>query len=531
MSKMILLKQEQCTNMKKIICYGDSNTFGYNPKDGTRFDSNTRWTALLNKILEDKYQIIEEGYNNRTGFFVNPQGHLQSGQKYLPECLERNKSFDIFVLALGTNDMQKTFNLKPDIVKNGLKNIVEVVRKFNSDARIIIIPPVILNKNVLKGSFCHQFDEESIKASNWTQKIYKMVTETENCEFLNLNNYVVPSFIDGLHFDEKSHQVIAEMLENQINKAENKMNYKDKLLKLYDIPINELVTISEQITKDNFKNSVEFCSIISAKTGKCQEDCKYCSQSVHNKAKVHVHSLLPIEEVKKAALNAKENGATRFCIVTSGRAPEGEDFKKIIEMIKAVKEIEGLHSCCSLGILNEKQVKQIKVAGVERYNHNINTSESFHESICSTHEFKDRINTVKLIQKYGIEACTGVIIGMGETREQRVEMALELAKLNPKSVPINFLNPIEGTPLEKTHSSIDEEEILRTICVFRIALPKALLRYAGGRTTRFSEEYQMLGLKAGINALLVGNYLTTTGTTPDNDIKLIEEQGLYLAKD
>lgn len=305
---------------------------------------------------------------------------------------------------------------------------------------------------------------------------------------------------------------------------------KDKLLELYNLPIDELVKISSSITKENFGNEVEFCSIISAKTGKCKENCKYCSQSSHNKAKIEIHPLLSVDEVKKAALSAKENGATRFCVVTSGTRPEKEDFPKLLEMIREVANIEGLHSCCSLGLLDEEQVKQIKDAGCERYNHNINTAESYHNKICTTHDFKDRVKTVKLIQKYGIEACTGVIIGMGETREQRVEMALDLAELSPKSVPINFLNPIEGTPLENTHSAIDEEEILRTICIFRIALPKSLLRYAGGRTTRFSEEYQKLGIKAGINALLVGNYLTTTGSSPEEDAELVNNQGLCVSQ-
>lgn len=302
------------------------------------------------------------------------------------------------------------------------------------------------------------------------------------------------------------------------------------LMNLYEKPLEELIEISSKITRENFSNEVEFCSIISAKTGKCQENCKYCSQSAHNEAKIEAHPLLSVEEVKKAALDSKKNGATRFCIVTSGRAPEGEDFEKIIEMIKEVAAIGGLHCCCSLGIISEEQAKRIKEAGVERYNHNINTAKSYHGEVCTTHDFKDRINTVKLIQKYGIEACTGVIIGMGETRSQRVEMALELAELNPKSVPVNFLNPIEGTPFENYENKIDEEEILRTICIFRIALPNALLRYAGGRTTRFSEEYQKLGIKAGINALLVGNYLTTTGSTPCNDAALVGEAKLTVLK-
>lgn len=304
----------------------------------------------------------------------------------------------------------------------------------------------------------------------------------------------------------------------------------EQLLELYNLSLEELVVMSAKITSENFEKEVEFCSIISAKTGKCQENCKYCSQSSHNKAKVHVHALLPVEEVKKAALDAKQNGATRFCIVTSGRVPDDEDFEKLIEMIREVDKIEGLHTCCSLGILSEEQVKQIKEAGVERYNHNLNTAKSYHGQICTTHDFKDRVNTVKLIQKYGIEACTGGIIGMGESRRQRVELAVELAELNPKTVPINFLNPIEGTPLENLESDIDEEEILRTICIFRIALPKAILRYAGGRITRFSDEYQKLGIKAGINGLLVGNYLTTTGSTPQQDSELVSNMGLSITK-
>lgn len=311
----------------------------------------------------------------------------------------------------------------------------------------------------------------------------------------------------------------------------NKEAEINRLLELYNLPIEELVEMSSKITKENFKEEVEFCSIISAKTGQCQENCKYCSQSSHNKAKINVHPLLPLEEVKKAAISAKENGATRFCIVTSGRVPTGEDFDKILEMIKEVAAIEGLHSCCSLGILEEEQIKKIKEAGVERYNHNLNTASSYHSEICTTHNFEDRVKTVKLIQKYGIEACTGVIIGMGESRRQRVEMALELAELNPKSVPINFLNPVEGTPLEGFNDKIDEEEILRTICIFRIALPTSLLRYAGGRTTRFSDEYQKLGIKAGVNALLVGNYLTTTGSTPIQDKELVANLGKSVTKE
>ena len=222
-----------------------------------------------------------------------------------------------------------------------------------------------------------------------------------------------------------------------------------------------------------------------------------------------------------SSVRAKENGASRFCIVTSGRNESGEDFKKILEMIKAVSSIDGIHCCASLGLLNEEQIKQIKEAGVERFNHNINTSKNYHSEICTSHNFEDRVNTVKLLTKHGLEACTGVILGMGETKEYRIDMALSLAELNPKTVPINVLNPIKGTVLEGYEDKITEEEVIRTICIFRIAMPKAILRYAGGRKTRLSIETQKLGLRAGINGMLSGDYLTTDGVDSVIDRELI----------
>ena len=303
---------------------------------------------------------------------------------------------------------------------------------------------------------------------------------------------------------------------------------KEDLLKLYEMPLEELIDISHKITLENFDNTVEACSIISAKTGACSENCKYCSQSKHNHAEIECHPLMDVETVKKAALSAKENGATRFCIVTSGRVPTGEDFEKILEMIREVASIDGLHCCASLGLLSEEQIKRIKEAGVERYNHNINTSKNYHSHICTTHKFEDRVNTVKTIQKHGIEACCGVIIGMGESREDRVDMALSLRELNPKTVPINFLNPIKGTPLEGYEDKIDEEEILKTICIFRIALPHSLLRYAGGRTTRLSKYNQKIGIIAGVNSVLVGNYLTTCGSKAEEDKQMLKELDLVM---
>lgn len=303
---------------------------------------------------------------------------------------------------------------------------------------------------------------------------------------------------------------------------------KQELLDLYNKPLTELIEISHKITEDNFDNTVEACSIVSAKTGACSENCKYCAQSKHNHADIECHPLLDVDTVKKAAMSAKENGANHFCIVTSGTAPTRKDFENILKMVKEVASIDGLHCCASLGLLSEDEIKELKDAGLERYNHNINTSENYHKNICSTHNFEDRVHTVEMIKKHGIEACCGVIIGMGESREDRIDMALSLKKLNPKTVPINFLNPIKGTPLEDYESKIDEEEILKTICIFRIVLPKTLLRYAGGRTTRLSKYNQKLGIIAGINSLLVGNYLTTTGSKSEEDEKMLEQLDLAM---
>lgn len=219
--------------MKKIICFGDSNTFGFNPRDGSRYDSNARWTGILANALGDEFKIAEEGCNNRTGFFLNPDGALQSGQKYLPQCLEKHQKFDIFIFALGTNDLQTVFKIDENIVKDGLKNIVNLIRKFSQNARIIIIPPVILKENILKGYFGCQFDEDSVKASVWIQNIYEIVAKMENCEFLDLNKYVIPSDIDGLHFDEESHKIIAKQITNQILGEKHTRVVEMKFIKSY----------------------------------------------------------------------------------------------------------------------------------------------------------------------------------------------------------------------------------------------------------------------------------------------------------
>lgn len=304
----------------------------------------------------------------------------------------------------------------------------------------------------------------------------------------------------------------------------------DELLELYNLPVEELIEISSKVTRENFGNVVEFCSIISAKTGKCSENCKYCAQSSHYRTNIETHSLISIDEAIKATLQARENGVTRFALVTSGTKPTKNEFDEILKMIEAIAGIDGITCCGSFGILNGDDVIRLKNAGLTRYNHNLNTSKSYYSDICSTHKYEDRVNTVKLCKANGIEACSGCIIGMGETRKQRVELALELADLDPVSVPVNFLDPIAGTPFENYHNMIDADEILKTLAIFRIALPKAYIRYAGGRASRFPKEYQKLGLKAGVNAIMVGNFLTTNGISPSDDMELINKNRMTLVK-
>lgn len=291
------------------------------------------------------------------------------------------------------------------------------------------------------------------------------------------------------------------------------MKTKDELLRLYNLPLEELLKEAKKYTFKEF----EFCSLISARTGKCSQDCKYCAQSTHYNTSIPTHPLVNLDEVKKAALQSKEQGALNFAIVTSGKTPdEAKDFDEMLKMIKVINET-GLKSCASIGILNETQVKQLKEAGLNRFHHNINTCKSYHDKICTTHSYDDRINTVKLVKEANLELCCGVIIGMGESIEQRIEMALELSEIEPDSIPINILTPIKGTPFENYFDKIDEVNILKTMCIFKIANPKASIRLAGGKKARLSKENIELAFENCIDSAIMGNYLTTTGFKPKED--------------
>ena len=293
---------------------------------------------------------------------------------------------------------------------------------------------------------------------------------------------------------------------------------KEELTNLYNLELRELLKISSQYMTDN----VEFCSLVNARNGKCSQNCKYCAQSSHYRTNIKDYPLISKEEVKKAALEAKANGVIRFAVVTSGKSPDEENFDKILEFIDELNKIEGIQSCASIGILNEEQAKMLAKHGLKRFHHNINTSESYYPSICTTHTWKDRLNTCKLVKKYGMELCCGVILGMGETVEQRIEMALELSEIQPESIPINILMPIPQTPFENYYDKIDEENVLRTLAVFKIANPKSVLRFCGGRM-RLSDKNQELALNTCVEGIMTGNYLTTTGKSPKEDIETVKK--------
>ena len=303
------------------------------------------------------------------------------------------------------------------------------------------------------------------------------------------------------------------------------MYTKEELLSLYNSNLDNLLNEAKKYLKKEF----EFCSIISARTGKCSQNCKYCAQSSHYNTNIETNPLLSVETVVDAAKDSVKNGADRVAIVTSGKTPDESDFDTMLEMIKALNN-EGIKSCASIGILNDEQAKKLAEVGLVRFHHNINTCKSYHPEICTTHTYEDRINTVNLVKKYGIELCCGVIIGMGETVEQRIEMALELAEINPDSIPVNILTPIKNTPFESYGNKIDEENVLRTLAIFKIACPKASIRLAGGKKARLSEDAIEKAFTYCVDSTIVGNYLTTTGFSPKDDEELINKIGRKLIK-
>ena len=288
----------------------------------------------------------------------------------------------------------------------------------------------------------------------------------------------------------------------------------------------DLIALAHKVRLEYCGAEVELESLINAKSGACPEDCAFCSQSVKFDTGVDVYPFLDLDEVHAAARATRAAGATQFCIVVAVRGPSARLLDKVIEAVDAVPEQTGLEVACSLGLLTKEQAARLAAAGVRRYNHNLEAPRAVFPSICTTHTYDDRVETARLAIDAGMELCCGGILGMGETLEQRVDFAFELAELEPCEVPINFLVP-SGTPLGEERR-ITPREALQAVALFRLVLPSAWLRLAGGREYVLGE-LQAMGLLAGANALIVGNYLTTGGRPPEEDHALLEALGMPVA--
>lgn len=285
----------------------------------------------------------------------------------------------------------------------------------------------------------------------------------------------------------------------------------------------ELYEAAEAITKHFGKPEFNPCSIINARAGKCSENCKWCAQSGHYHTDSDVHGIISAEKVLDQAKYDEKKGVKRFSMVTSGRAVKGDALKKICDNYRALSKETNMFLCGSLGLLDKEELEQVWEAGVRRFHCNLETAPSYFGELCTTHTIEDKIKTLKAAKEIGFQICSGGIIGMGETRAQRIELSEKLREINPDSIPINILQPIKGTPLADT-PLIDDEEILLTVAIFRFMHPKVELRFAGGRA-RLSHDTRLKALKIGINSAVVGDLLTTVGSAIDEDKALAEEAG------
>lgn len=302
----------------------------------------------------------------------------------------------------------------------------------------------------------------------------------------------------------------------------------ESVKELYHRPFLDLVHNAASVHRENHDpQDMQMCTLLSIKTGGCIEDCKYCSQSIHNNAALDKELLMKTEDVLAEAKKAKEAGSTRFCMGAAWRdVKDGRAFDRVLEMVKGVSDM-GMECCTTLGMLNEKQAQQLKEAGLTAYNHNLDTSEEFYDKIITTRTYKDRLDTIANVAKAGISLCCGGILGMGESEDDRIALLHRLANLNPQpeSVPINMLVPVEGTPLEN-QQTLDIFEWIRCIAVARILMPKSMVRLSAGRLT-ISKEAQALAFLAGANAIFTGEkLLTTPNPEKDADLGLLQQLGL-----
>ena len=284
-----------------------------------------------------------------------------------------------------------------------------------------------------------------------------------------------------------------------------------------------LYDAASEITRHFGRPVFNPCSIINARAGRCSENCKWCAQSGHYHTDSDVHGIIEVSEALENAALAEREGVKRYSLVTSGRAVKSKALEKVCNIYQHLKDETKLFLCSSLGLLDKEELQKVWDSGVRRYHCNLETAPSYFPQLCTTHTIEDKIRTIRWAQEIGFQICSGGIIGMGESREQRVEFAFTLQSISPDSIPVNILCPIPGTPLENT-PAIPEDEILLTVAIFRFVNPKAELRFAGGRQ-RLSRETQLEAMRIGVNGAIIGDLLTTIGSRAEEDRTMIAEAG------
>lgn len=293
-----------------------------------------------------------------------------------------------------------------------------------------------------------------------------------------------------------------------------------KLCQYY--PKTGLYALADDVRKHFMGDLFDMCSIINARSGRCNENCKWCAQSAFHNTEIEEYELLePHLAIYKAIQNEKA-GINKYSLVTSGKRVSKKNLDKLCRIYKNIKKQSGITLCGSFGLIDKEDMEKLKAAGIKHYHCNLETAPSFFHELCTTHTYGEKIRTIRWAQEAGLEVCSGGIIGMGETMEHRIELAIELHKLGIKSIPVNILMPVSGTPMEN-QAPLDSDEILTTIALFRLINPEAYIRFAGGR--KFITDIQDKALKAGINAALVGDLLTTCGTKVEDDIRSFRNAG------
>ena len=316
---------------------------------------------------------------------------------------------------------------------------------------------------------------------------------------------------------------ILENVRRSVLEERDELSLED-LRALAELPqerIPSLASLAHEVRVERCGLEVEVEGILSTKTGGCPEDCHFCSQSSRFESPVRPTGYLNFEEVLAAARETAALGASEFCIVMALRGPDDATIENVVQAGRLIRRETGLNVAASLGILNRGQAQRLAEERIHRYNHNLETARSFFPQIVTTHTWEERFDTCMLVREVGMELCCGAIIGMGESKDQRIELIGQLRDLRPAEIPINFLNPRPGTPLG-TRDLVEPLEAIRWIALFRLAMPEVILRYAGGREVTL-RELQAYGMTAGINALIVGNYLTTLGRSAAQDLQMLQD--------